>query len=82
MARYPRCETSHKLRFPDLDAAIASALKTSRVRGGLPLRPYQCPSCSSWHLTKNPGVRAVATVPGPFTPNDMARLAARRQETA
>lgn len=78
MARYPRCDASGKMRFPDMEAAIASALKTSRVRGGLPLRPYQCGSCGDFHLTKHPGARAVATVPGPFTPNDLARLLARK----
>lgn len=79
MARLPRCATSGKLAFPTFDAAIASALKTSRIRGGLPLRAYEC-GCGAWHLTKNPGGRRVATVPGPFTPADMARLVARRQE--
>lgn len=82
MARYTRCATSGKLRFPDEDAAIRSAIKTSRIRGGLPLRVYEC-GCGGFHLTKNPGGRYVPTVPGPFTPADMARVAARRrQETA
>lgn len=82
MARYPRCDTTGKMRFPDQGTAIDSALNTSRRSGGLPLRPYQCPDCDSWHLTKNPGTRYVATVPGPFSPADMARLLGRRQETA
>jgi len=82
MARYRRCKASGKLQFPDMGAAIASALKTSRLRGGLPLRPYECPACGDWHLTKSPGGQYVATVPGPFTPNDMARLVGRKRETA
>lgn len=81
MARYPRCETSGKMRFPDFDTAAHSALATSRIRA-TPLRVYECPSCSGFHLTKTPGGRYVATRPAPFTPADMARLVARRQETA
>ena len=80
MPRFPRCQTCSKLSFPDEDAAIRSAIKTSRLRGGLPLRVYECPAGTGFHLTKNPGGRRVATVPGPFTPADMARLVARRQE--
>lgn len=81
MARYPRCKTCGKLSFPTEDAAIRSAIKTSRLRGGLPLRVYECPLQHGFHMTKNPGGRYVATVPGPFTPADMARLVGRRQET-
>lgn len=77
MARYPRCETSGKMRFPDFGTAASSALTTSRARG-IGLRPYQCPDCGDYHLTKSAGNPRVATVPGPFTPADLARLLARK----
>lgn len=79
MARYKRCEPSGKMRFPNLEEAVHSALATSRIRA-TPLRPYRCPDCGDWHLTKTPGGRYVATRPGPFTPADMARLVARKAE--
>lgn len=78
MARYPRCKASGKLQYPDFGTAATAALKTSRMRGGLPLRPYQCDVCSAWHLTKKPASRLVPTVPGPFTPADLARLLGKK----
>jgi len=77
MARYPRCAASGKLQYPDFDAAATAALKTSRIRDGLPLRTYVC-GCGSWHLTKRPAPRLIPTVPGPFTPSDFARLLTRK----
>jgi hypothetical protein len=75
------CPATGKRRYSTLEWAAKAALHASRVRGGA-YRPYECPDCDEWHLTKNPGNPRVATVPGPFTPADMARLVGRRQETS
>lgn len=76
MPKHQRCADSGKYAYPTFEKAVHAALVSNRRRG-TPLRPYQC-GCGAWHLTKRPGNPAVATVPGPFTPNDMARLVARK----
>lgn len=76
-----RCKTSGKYRYPTFDIAVHAALVSSKRRG-TPLRPYECPFCSDWHLTKRPANPAVATRPGPFTPADLARIVNRTQESA
>lgn len=81
MSKRPRCAATGKLRFPDWDTAAHAALVSSKKRGTA-LRVYTCEHCGSHHLTKRPANRVVATVPGPFTPADMARVAGRRQESA
>lgn len=81
MSKHPRCKVTGKLRFETFALAVHAALVSNRKRG-TPLRVYECPSCGGHHLTKRPANPRIATVPGPFTPTDMARLAGRRQETA
>jgi hypothetical protein len=75
------CPVTGKHSYSSLEHAARAALHSSKVRGGA-YRPYDDCSCGHWHITKNPGNPRVATVPGPFTPADMAQLLARRQETA
>lgn len=75
-----RCAVTGKYAYTTFEAAVHAALTSNRKRG-TPLRPYPCPDCDgAWHLTKRPANPVVVTVPGPFTPADMARLAGRRQE--
>ena len=75
----PPCPVTGKRRYSSLEWAVKAALHASTARA-VACRPYECPHCGEWHLTKKPGNRYVATVPGPFTPNDLARIVARRQE--
>lgn len=78
MAKRARCAAhGGKYAYPSFEAAAHAALVSSRRRG-VALRPYPCPDCGRWHITKRPANPVVATVPGPFTPNDLARLLARR----
>lgn len=73
----PRCPITGKHSYSTQEWAIKAALHASRIRG-VALRPYgDCP-CGEWHITKNPGNPRVATVRGPFTPNDLARILARK----
>jgi hypothetical protein len=72
----PRCPTTGKHSYSTLEWAVKAALHASKHRA-VALRPYEC-GCGFWHITKNPGNRRVATVPGPFTPNDLARILTRK----
>lgn len=81
MSKHPRCAATGKLRFETFEKAVHAALTSSKKRA-VALRVYECPACGDHHLTKRPANPRVATVPGPFTPADMARLAGHRQETA
>lgn len=74
----PRCPVTHKLMFPTWDLAVHAAVESSRKRK-VGLRVYVCEHCGSHHLTKRPANPSPATVPGPFTPADMARLVGRRE---
>lgn len=76
-----REKCGEKFSYPTWDKAAHAALVSSKRRG-VALRVYDCAICGGFHLTKKPGNPVVATVPGPFTPADLARLVARRQETA
>jgi hypothetical protein len=58
---------------------VHAALFASKQRG-VALRAYDCAVCGGFHLTKHPGNPAVATVLGPFTPADMARLHPNAEE--
>jgi hypothetical protein len=56
MPRYAKCV---KVRYGDETMARNAAQIAVRVRLTLhneveaPLRPYRCPKCRGWHLTKN-----------------------------
>ena len=76
----PRCPVTRKLMFSDWDKAVHAAVESSRKRK-VGLRVYPCPDCGCFHLTKRPANPQPPTVPGPFTPADLARLLTRRQET-
>jgi len=79
MSQRPRCKSSGKLRFAAWDSALHAAVVSSRARK-VGLRVYSCPDCGGFHLTKRQATPHPPTVPGPFTPADMARRLARRKE--
>lgn len=75
MNKHKKCGT--KFSYPTWDLAAHAAL-VSTTRRKTPLRVYECGLCSGFHLTKRPANPVVATVPGPFTPADLARLLGRK----
>lgn len=51
LARDQRCSVTGKRRYPSkLDAVTAAASATRSLF--VELRPYCCPSCHDWHLSK------------------------------
>jgi hypothetical protein len=76
-----RCGVDGKFSYPTFELAVHAALVSNKRRGD-PLRVYDCAVCSGFHLTRNPGNPAVATVPPPFTPTDLARILNRQQEAS
>lgn len=68
MSKRARCAASGgKYAYPTFAAAAHAALVSSRRRG-VALRPYTCPDCGTWHLTKRPANPVVATVIHPQRP--------------
>lgn len=81
MGKIERPKCRGKWRYPNFERAVHAAL-VANARRGVPLRPYECPACGDWHLTKRPANPAPSTVPGPFTPKDLAQIIAKRRENA
>lgn len=56
----PRCKALRLSSYPDLEAAIAGALRRS-AKYGHTLHPFPCQSCPHWHLAH---AQPAASTPG------------------